>query len=127
MEKKSRAGWQRLVDAAGYSVQGLKAAWRHETAFRQECCLVLIMLPAAFWLGVNMTQRALLVFSLLLVLIIELINSAMEAAIDRIGPEPHRLSAQAKNLGSAAVMASLLAAALIWGLIAWERWRPTGM
>ncbi len=124
MQKQSRTGWRRLMDATGYSLRGLKAAWRHEAAFRQECCVVLVLLPAAFWLGVDPTQRALLVFSLLLVLIIELINSAVETAIDRIGPELHELSGRAKNIGSAAVMVSLIAAGLIWSLIAWERWWP---
>jgi len=122
MEKRSRSGWQRLWDATGYSLQGFKAAWQNEAAFRQETVLVALLLPAAFWIGGTMTQRSLLIFSLLLVLVVELLNSAIETAIDRIGLERHALSGQAKNLGSAAVMTSLLAMAVVWGLVAWERW-----
>jgi len=122
MQKRSRKGLQRLVDATGYSIRGLKAAWQNEAAFRQELLLFLILLPTAFWLGTNMTQRALLVFSVVLVLVVELVNSAVENVVDRIGTENHVLSGRAKDLGSAAVMLSLIAAALVWGLVAWERW-----
>ena len=122
MHKRSRTGWQRLWDATGYSLQGLKTAWQHEAAFRQECWLVLALLPAAFWLGKDATQRALLCCSLFLVLIVELLNSAIEAAIDRMGAERHELSARAKDMGSAAVMISLVAAGCIWAMVAWERW-----
>lgn len=119
MEKYSRTGWRRITDATGFSIKGLLAGWRCEAAFRQELCLVIVMLPAAFWIGTTMTQRALLVFSLLQVLIVELLNSAIETAVDRIGTERHELSGRAKDIGSAAVMVSLIAAAVVWGLIAW--------
>ena len=122
MKRKSKTGLQRLVDATVYSMQGLKAAWCNEAAFRQELLLILILLPAAFWLGTDMIRRALLIFASLLILAIELLNSAIESAVDRIGPEKHPLSGQAKNMGSAAVLISLIAAASVWGLVAWERW-----
>ena len=121
MGKKSPGGLQRIIRATVYSIQGLDAAWRNEAAFRQELALLAILGPGALWLGADMTQRALLIFSLLLVVIVELVNSAIEAAIDRIGPERHDLSGRAKNLGSAAVMISLMAAALVWAMIAWQR------
>jgi diacylglycerol kinase (ATP) len=123
MQNNKRAtGMRRLIDATSYSAMGLKAAWHNEAAFRQEVALVIVLIPAGFWLGTTGTQRALLIFSSLLILIVELLNSAIEAAIDRIGPEIHPLSEQAKNMGSAAVLMSLIAAALVWGLVAWERW-----
>jgi diacylglycerol kinase (ATP) len=122
MQKQRDNGWRRLWKATGYSIQGLKAAWINETAFRQEVVLVLILLPAACWLGTTMTQRALLIFSLLVILVVELLNSAVESTIDRIGPEHHELSGRAKNLGSAAVLVSLIANTVVWALVAWERW-----
>lgn len=121
MQKTTTNGLNRLWRATGYSIQGLKAAWRHEAAFRQECWAVAVLLPAAFFLGSDALERALLIFSLLLILVVELINSALESAIDRIGPERHALSGRAKNLGSAAVMVCLIAAAVVWGLIAFGR------
>ena len=123
MQKRSRTGWRRLVDAVVYSVHGFQDAWRHEAAFRQECAMVVLLLPVAFWLGADATQRCLLVFSLMGIPLVELLNSAVEAAIDRIGPEVHELSGRAKNLGSAAVMLSILIMALIWGIIAWDRFQ----
>lgn len=121
MAKRQPGGLQRIINATGYSIAGLKAAWRHEAAFRQELLLLAVLLPAALWLGSDMIQRMLLIGSLLLVLIVELVNSAVEAAIDRIGPERHALSGRAKDFGSAAVMISLVGAALTWAAIAWER------
>lgn len=122
MSKISRTGWRRVWDAAGYSIKGLKAAWRNEAAFRQELVLVLVLLPAAFWVGDTITQRALLIFSLLVVIMVELLNSAVEMVVDRIGLEHHALSGQAKDLGSAAVMVSLTAAGVVWGLMVWQKW-----
>lgn len=122
MANKPSGGLGRLIRATGHSIEGLKAAWRNEAAFRQELCMALVLVPAAFWMGVTAVQRALLIFSVLAVLIVELLNSAIESAIDRIGPERHDLSGRAKNLGSAAVMVSLIAAAAVWALVAWERW-----
>jgi diacylglycerol kinase (ATP) len=124
MEKKKRTGWQRLWAATGYSIQGLKAAWNNETAFRQEVVLVLVMAPVACWMGTTMTQRAALIFSLLLVLIVELLNSAIEATVDRIGTEYHELAGRAKNMGSAAVLVALIVATGVWGFVAWQRWCP---
>ena len=123
MGKQNSTGWRRLLNATGYSIQGLKATWIHETAFRQEILMVLILVPAACWLGTSMTQRALLIFSLLVILMVELLNSAVEATVDRIGPEHHELSGRAKNIGSAAVLVSLIANTVVWALVAWERWR----
>jgi diacylglycerol kinase (ATP) len=122
MEKQRHRGWQRVWAATGYSLQGLKAAWINEAAFRQELLLVLVLAPAACWLGTTMTQRAVLLFSLLHVLIVELLNSAIEATVDRIGTEHHELAGRAKNMGSAAVMVALIAAAGVWVLVAWQRW-----
>ena len=120
MANQSSTGWRRLWNATGYSMAGLKAAWRNEAAFRQELVVVLVLLPTAFWLGETFTQRALLIFSLLAVLMVELLNSAIETVVDRIGPEPNELSGRAKDLGSAAVMVSLIAAGMVWALIVIE-------
>ena len=108
---------RRLYNATRYSLMGLAAAWRGEAAFRQEVVLFVILAPLGLWLGDSGMERALLVGSLLLVLIVELLNSAVEAAIDRIGPEIHALSKQAKDVASAAVFLSLLNAAVIWALV----------
>lgn len=124
MEKRSRSGAARLVDATRYSMRGLTSAWCNESAFRQELVVIIIMLPVAFWLGTTAVQRSLLVLSALLILIVELLNSSIEATVDRVGTEEHPLSAQAKNMGSAAVLIALIAAAAVWAVIAWERWRP---
>jgi len=113
---------QRWFNAFGWSLKGLAAAWRHEMAFRQELLAILVMAPAALWLGTTAVQRALLIGCLLLVVVVELLNSAIESVVDRIGPELHPLSGQAKNLASAAVLVALIIAALVWGLIIWERW-----
>lgn len=121
MQKTPTNGLTRLWRATVYSIQGLTAAWRNEAAFRQECWAVAVLLPAAFFLGNDALERALLIFSLLLILVVELINSALESAIDRIGPEWHELSGRTKNLGSAAVMLSLIVAAVVWGLIVFGR------
>ena len=122
MEKQSRSGPARLIDATRYSIQGLAGAWRNETAFRQEVVSIALAMPVAFWLGETAAQRALLILSVLLILIVELINSAIEATVDRIGAERHPLSAQAKNMGSAAVLIALINAFSVWALVAWERW-----
>jgi diacylglycerol kinase (ATP) len=108
-------------NAAFFSIAGLKAAWRNEAAFRQECLLALVLTPAGLWLGRTAVERSLLVGTVLLVLIVELLNSAVEAVVDRVGPERHALSGRAKDLGSAGVFMSLLLTALVWGMILWER------
>lgn len=111
----------RIVRAGAYSVAGLRAAASHEAAFRQELILFVVLAPLAFWLGRNGIERSLLIGSLLLVLIVELLNSALEAAIDRISKEHHRLSGRAKDMGSAAVLLSLLLVIVVWTLILVER------
>jgi diacylglycerol kinase (ATP) len=114
-------GLRRIVNATRYSLAGLRAAWRHEAAFRQECGLAALLIPVGLWLGRSAVERSLLIGVCLLVLVVELLNSAIEAIVDRIGPEPHALSGRAKDLGSAAVLVSLVLAAVVWGLVAWQR------
>ena len=111
----------RIVAAAGYSWNGLRAAWRDEAAFRLECGAALVLAPVGVWLGETAVERVLLLGSLLLVLIVELLNSAVEATVDRIGQERHPLAGQAKDLASAAVLVSLLLALLVWGSIVGSR------
>lgn len=124
MNKPSRTGLSRIFWATIYSYKGIKAAWVNEAAFRQELCLMLLMLPLAFLLGETAEQRILLIIPCLIVVIVELINSAIEAVVDRIGPEHHTLSGQAKDMGSAAVFFSLMVVFSAWGLIAWQRFSP---
>lgn len=107
----------RLFRAARYSWRGLRSTFKHETAFRQELVLVAILTPLALWLGDSGIERALLVSSLLLVLMIELLNSAIEATVDRFGGKRHKLAGRAKDMGSAAVFVALLNAALVWLLV----------
>ncbi len=114
MAKPGKTGIARIIDAAGYSYKGFKAAFKHEAAFRQELALLLVLSPVAIWLGDNGVEYALLIGSLLLVLITELLNSAVEAVVDRIGPEHHKLAGRAKDIGSAAVFVALVNAALVW-------------
>ena len=117
MSKPGNTGLKRIINAAGYSWAGLKAAFTHEAAFRQELVLCLILIPAGLWLTQSGIERALLIGSLLLVLIVELLNSAIEAVVDRFGGEQHELSGRAKDIGSAAVFVALLNAAVIWVLV----------
>lgn len=117
MVNQSEKGLHRLIKATGYTWSGLKAVWRTEEAFRQESVLCLILTPLALWVGGNGTERVLLIGSLLLVIIVELLNSGIEAVVDRIGLERHELSGRAKDIGSAAVFMALLNAALVWILI----------
>jgi len=111
--QKARRGLSRMWHALGYSIDGLRAGW-HETAFRQETLAAVVMLPLSLWLGRNWVEIALLAGSVLLVLIVELLNTGIEAAIDRIGAEWHDLSKRAKDMGSAAVLLSLLLCGGIW-------------
>lgn len=111
---KGRTGLDRVIRATGYSMAGLTAAYRGESAFRQEFWLAALMFPLAFWLGRSWVEIALLAGSVLIVMIVELLNTGIETAIDRIGPEWHDLSKRAKDMGSAAVLLSLLLAAGIW-------------
>jgi diacylglycerol kinase (ATP) len=118
---KGETGLKRILSATRHSVAGLREALRCEDAFRQELILALVLVPLAFWVGTSAVERALLIGSVLLVLIVELVNSAVEATVDRISFENHRLAKRAKDIGSAAVLLTLLNAALIWGLIVIER------
>ncbi len=118
---KGRTGIERIIRATGYSVAGVTAAYRGESAFRQEFWLAALMLPAAFWVGRSWVEVALLAGSVMLVLIVELLNSAIEAAIDRISFELHELSKRAKDIASAAVMLSLLLCGAIWVAALWQR------
>lgn len=110
-------GFPRLLSACVNSLSGLHAAWKHEVAFRQECLLLLPVTPLALLLGQNGVEKALLLGSLLIVIITELVNTAIEATIDRIGLEHHELSKRAKDLGSAAVMMALALLGIVWILI----------
>jgi diacylglycerol kinase (ATP) len=118
--QKTRQGLNRILHAGGYSIQGLIAGWG-ETAFRQEAILAMVMVPLAFWLGQSWIETALLAGSVVLVLIVELLNTCVESAIDRIGPEWHDLSKRAKDMGSAAVLLSLLLCAGVWLGAIWHR------
>ena len=112
-------GITRLINAARFSWQGLKAAFKHEEAFRQETQASIIIIPLALWVGDNGIEKAILLGAWILVPIVELLNSAIEAAVDRIGDEHHKLSGRAKDIGSAAVLIALINAAIIWGLVLW--------
>ena len=122
---KARRGVERIVYAAGHSIAGLAAAWRYESAFRQECALAVVMLPAAWWVGRNWIEVALLAGSVMGVLIVELLNSAIEAVVDRVSADLHPLSKRAKDIGSAAVMLSLITCAAMWSAALWQRWVST--
>ncbi|MFC3912460.1 diacylglycerol kinase [Pseudaeromonas sharmana] len=114
MAKPGNTGLYRIFKATGYSAMGLRSAWRHEAAFRQELMLMIILTPLAFWLGEGVTQTLLLLLVAWLVVIVEIMNSAIEAVVDRIGSEHHELSGRAKDLGSAAVMLSLGLTSVTW-------------
>jgi diacylglycerol kinase (ATP) len=114
---KGKTGLQRVLNAAGYSWAGLSAAFRHEDAFRQEVFLALLLIPLALVLGETGIERALMAGAVLLVLMVELLNSALEAAVDRISLEHHPLIKRAKDMGSAAVMIALANVAVVWALI----------
>jgi diacylglycerol kinase (ATP) len=118
---KRFTGMARVLRATGHSAAGLRAAYRGESAFRQEFWLAAVLIPAAFWLGRDAWQIALLVGVTLLVLIVELLNSAVEAVVDRISLELHPLSKLAKDYGSAAVALSLLACGALWLAALWQR------
>jgi diacylglycerol kinase (ATP) len=118
---KGRTGLDRVIRATGFSIEGLSAAYRHESAFRQETWLAVVMLPAAFWLGRDWVEVALLAGTVVLVLIVEILNSGLEAVVDRISFDIHDLSKRAKDYGSAAVMMSLLLCAGVWCAALWSR------
>ncbi|MDJ0657738.1 MAG: diacylglycerol kinase [Xanthomonadales bacterium] len=121
MGKPGNTGILRVIRATQYSAQGLAQAWRHEAAFRQEIIATIVLLPVALWLGQSMVEKVILIGACVMVLMVELLNSGIEAAVDRHGEERHELSGRAKDMGSAAVMLSLVLWLLVWGTIAWER------
>lgn len=114
---KGKTGLTRLWNALHYSIDGFKAAYEHEDAFRQEVRLALVMVPLGLYLGQTGVERALLVASVLLVMVVELLNSAVEATVDRISLENHLLAKRAKDIGSAAVLSSLVMLAVVWGFV----------
>ncbi|MBW8316075.1 MAG: diacylglycerol kinase [Hydrogenophaga sp.] len=116
--QKQRTGLARMWHAFGYSMAGLRAGW-HETAFRQEALAAMVLVPLSFWLGRNWVEVTLLAGSVVLVMVVELLNTGIETAIDRIGPEWHDLSKRAKDMGSAAVLLSLLVCTGVWSAALW--------
>ena len=110
-----------ILNAFVYSFAGLKAAWKNELAFRMETLIILAMMPVGIWLGRSVVEWALLIGSGTLILIVELLNSAVEAVVDRIGPQRRELSKRAKDMGSAAAFLAMLTAAIVWGLILYKR------
>lgn len=121
MAGSPHTGLKRLLGALSNSAAGLHAAWKNEEAFRQELLLAIVLFPTAFWLGESSVQIALLLLSVLIVLIVELLNTCVEVTIDRIGHEYHDLSKRAKDIGSAAVGVSLATLLVVWGLVAYAR------
>ncbi|UJF21059.1 diacylglycerol kinase [Shewanella sp. OMA3-2] len=117
MKPKNNHGFKRVIRATGFSIQGFKAAFRDEAAFRQELVLAAIMLPIALLIDVSILERLMLILGVFLVLIVELLNSAIEAVVDRFGGEIHPLSGQAKDIASAAVFLSLLFCGICWVVI----------
>lgn len=119
---KSKGGLQRVARALQYSLQGLRAAFKHEAAFRQEAALAVVMVPAAFWLGRDLIEIIVLLATIVLVLVTELLNSAVEAVADALTVEPHPLIGRAKDIGSAAVMVMLIFSGIVWFAVAADRW-----
>ncbi|MCW8964148.1 MAG: diacylglycerol kinase [Gammaproteobacteria bacterium] len=117
MADQGPQGIERIIKAFGYSLKGFKAAYRYEAAFRQELALSIIMVPLGFWLGQTPIEQVLLVGVVLMVLVVELLNTAVEAVVDRIGSEHHELAGRAKDIGSAAVFLSLTTVVIVWGVI----------
>jgi diacylglycerol kinase (ATP) len=118
--QKDRRGLSRVWHATGYSVAGLRAGWG-EIAFRQEALAAFVLLPLSFWLGSNWMETAMLTGSVIALMVVELLNTAIETAIDRIGPEWHDLSKRAKDMGSAAVLLSLVFCIGVWGAAIYHR------
>jgi diacylglycerol kinase (ATP) len=124
MPKPGKTGLVRLFDAFGYSMKGFQAAWQNEAAFRQEALLAIVLLPASFFLARTALELALLIGGVMLVLVTELLNSAVEAIVDKTTPEIHELAGRAKDMGSAAVLCALVACGAIWLFIALDRFVP---
>jgi len=118
--KPGKTGIRRLLDATGYSAKGIRACWQNEAAFRQEVVLILVLLPLSFVVANSIEQWLLLVIPLLVLLVVELLNSAIENVVDRIGHERHELSGQAKDMGSAAVLICLILIFVAWAGIGWK-------
>ena len=123
MGKTGVTGIRRIINAFGYSMKGLRAAFKHESAFRQETALLIILLPIAFLLGQNIVDYSILIGSLMLVIIVELLNSAVEAVVDRVGDEHHKLAGRAKDIGSAAVFVALVNVGVIWSMYVFQYFR----
>ncbi|MEY3873004.1 MAG: hypothetical protein RLZZ296_1999 [Pseudomonadota bacterium] len=117
---KGKTGIKRLFNALKYSLAGLQAAFHNEDAFRQEVMSACVLVPLAFYLETDMLSRAMMIACVLLLLIVELLNSAIEATVDRISLEDHRLAKRAKDIGSAAVLVSTINLVVVWGLILWQ-------
>jgi diacylglycerol kinase (ATP) len=120
MQHKRYTGLKRVIMATGYSMAGFRAAFIGEAAFRQELFLCMVMAPLGLWLGETGIERALLIGSLLLVLIVELLNTAVESVVDRTGLDHHELAKRAKDIGSAAVFVALVNVAVVWVLVLWK-------
>jgi diacylglycerol kinase (ATP) len=118
-EFKGKQGLVRLFNALGYSRDGLTAAWKNEAAFREEVLLAIVTIPLAIFLGETGVDRALMIGSVLLILIVEILNSGLEAVVDKASPEKHELAKRAKDMGSAAVLLSLISAATVWACVLW--------
>ena len=123
MGKTGVTGLRRIINAFGYSMKGLRAAFKHESAFRQETALLVVLLPIAILLGQTIVDYSILIGSLLLVIIVELLNSAVEAVVDRVGDEHHELAGRAKDIGSAAVFVSLVNVVVIWSMYVYQYFR----
>ncbi len=117
--QKQRTGLNRVWHAMGYSIQGLRAAW-FEKAFRQEAIAAVFLIPCALWLGKTWIETSLLISTVLMVMVVELLNTGIESAIDRIGPEWHALAKRAKDMGSAAVLLTLLVCVGVWSAAVWH-------
>lgn len=114
---KGKTGLRRLLNAFGYSMAGIKAAYKNEDAFRQEVLMAIVLIPLALYLGETGLEKAIMIASVLLVIMVELLNSSIEATVDRISLENHNLAKRAKDIGSAAVLISLVNLAVVWGLL----------
>jgi diacylglycerol kinase (ATP) len=125
MTNQNASGWRRIVNAFGFSMTGLRACYQLEEAFRQEVWVLVALIPLALWLGESPVERALLVGSLLMVPIVELLNSAIEANVDRVGLESHELSGRAKDIASAAVFLCIAFAVTVWALVLVPKWIST--
>ena len=121
MGKPGKTGIARVIDAFGYSMKGFAASWKYEAAFRQEVALAIILIPTAFWLAQSHIELILLISSVFWVLMAELANSSVEAVVDRTGSERHELSGRAKDIGSALVFLSLMLLAVVWAIVAINR------